>query len=161
MITLIQKILNKRATALVFMGCASFLLSFICPARGFYGADYHFFVGCGVFVKVLFLPFMHTPDYIPEPGSSFAELLRRLILCVLCWGSWGANFTIFFRLPLLVVLIIMVVPLAAYVLFFPIMVTLIPFYFWILGIALIYLSRLQGRWPKNLREAIGFKSPAI
>jgi hypothetical protein len=138
------------------------LLSFVLPTRGFYGADYHFFVGCGVFVKALFFPFMHPPDYIPEAGwPSFSQLFQRALLCVLCWGSWSANFTIFFRLPLLIVLVAMAVPCVAFVCFFPVLASFIPFYFWIFGIALIHLSRLQGQWPKNLREAIWFKPPAV
>lgn len=160
MIIQIQKALLNRTKALRYIGCISFLLAFIWPTRGFYGADYHFFAGCGVFVKVLFLPFMHPPDYFPEAGwPPFGQLFQRSLLCVLCWGSWIANFTIFFRLPLLVVLFIMVAPCAAFPLFFPFMVSFIPFYLWIFGIALIHLSPLQGQWPKTLREATSFKAP--
>jgi hypothetical protein len=142
------------------IGIAAFLLSFLVPAPHIFGADYHFFAGCGAFIRIPFMPFMRLTGNDPtSEGPSFGYLLYVLLFCALCWGSWLSNFTIFFRLPFLAALLSVTLPWIAFIWVFPLMADFLPFYFWVTGIALIHLSRLQGRWPKSLREAIWFKRP--
>jgi hypothetical protein len=140
------------------IGIACFILSFFVPAAHFYGAGYHFFVGCGAFIRIPFMPFMRLTGDDPTVGPpSFSESLYGLLFCGLCWGSWAANFSVFFRLPFFLALIPVTVPWIAFIWVFPLMTDFFPFYFWAFGIALIHLSRLQKRWPKSVREAIWFK----
>jgi hypothetical protein len=143
-------------------GIALFLVSFLVPAAHVLGADYHFFAGFAAFVRIPFMPFMRlTGDDPTSGGPSFEHSLYVLFFCALCWGSWLNNIIIFFRLPFLGALISVALPWIAFVWVFPLMTDFLPFYFWVTGIALIHLSRLQGRWPKSLREAISFKRPII
>jgi hypothetical protein len=140
-----------RSQVIRNFGITLFLPSFLVPAPHIFGANYHFFAGCGAFVGTPIMPSMTlTGDEPASAGFSFGQLSYVLLFCALCWGSWLNNFTIFFRLPLLAVLISVALPWIAFVWVFPLMTDFLPFYFWVAGIALIHVSRFPGRWPKNL-----------
>ncbi len=126
------------------IGIVLFALSFLVPDGPAYNGRLHFFSGSMIFIEVPSMPFFRPSwdysDVYPTP-LSFNQILYNLMIFVLFWGSWAANFTIFFRLPLIVRLISILLPWVAYAWLFSLIVGFIPFYFWIAGIMLIHLSR--------------------
>jgi hypothetical protein len=132
------------------IGVTLFVLSFVVPAYHWGGASLHFFVGCMTFVQTPLLPFMILGNDDPTSGGpTFGGLLHGIFFCGLLWGSWLTNFTIFFRLPLLAGLIVVSLPWIVFIWVFPLMVDLVPFYFWTLGIAFIHLTRIVRLWPNK------------
>ncbi|HXB59861.1 MAG TPA: hypothetical protein VNU95_09860 [Candidatus Acidoferrales bacterium] len=126
------------------LGILLFAFSFIVPAPHTIGAIHNFFAGMVAFIEVPFIPFMRLTGDDPTEmvSSSFGDKLYFAFIISLCWLSWAANFTVFFRLPLIVALISVAVPWVAFIWAYPLMADFYPFYFWIVGIALIHISRL-------------------
>jgi hypothetical protein len=131
------------------LGFVLFFLSFILPpghalfvpTMDEHSQDYlKPFAGVSVFVHtpaaITFVPLWRGPGI--DNGFTPYEILIRAIL----FGAWLANFTVFFRLPILAALIAVVLPWAAFVCWFGFVAGFIPFYFWALGITLIHLSRI-------------------
>ena len=144
-----KQLLNSKVVRNV--GITLFLLAFIVPAYHWNGANLHFFAGCTTFVQTPFVPFMVLGNDDPTGGGpTLGGVLRGIFFCGLLWASWLTNFTIFFRLPLLAVLIAVALPWIVFVWFFPLMVDFIPFYFWSSGIAIIHLSRILTPSPVHV-----------
>lgn len=123
------------------IGIVLFVLSFFAPLRW---DDLRFFGGGIIFVA--------TPDFaITEISAKPSEELSHstLLFCIMM-TAWLANFTVFFRLPLVIAIIAILLPWPAYIYLFSDLVHMIPFYPWAIGIALIHVSRFPKSWPKTL-----------
>jgi hypothetical protein len=131
------------------IGILLFLLSFILPpgraifvpTMGEHSGDYlQPFWGCRVFIATpqmaFFLPLFRGPPI--DDGFTPYELFIRVILL----GAWLANFTVFFRLPVLMTLAVIALPWLAFIFWFGFVSGFVPFYFWALGIASIHFSRI-------------------
>ncbi len=153
MVKIGQQTVSRNTKAIRNGGILLFVLSFLVPAPHIFGASKHFFAGCAAFIETPLLPFVRlTGDDPTVVGPSFGDLLYDALICSLCWLSWAANFTVFFRLPLIAALITVAIPWAAFIWAYPLMADFYPFYFWVAGIALIHLSRLLKSVPKVRRN---------
>ncbi len=127
-------------------GILLFILSFIIPPRMPVGADFAFFGGAVAFIQTPFVAL----NLISE---SHGRTPQDYFLCLVMLAAWVTNFTVFFRLPVLIVLIAMILPwVAYYCCLFGILAGFIPFYLWVLGISLIQISGILKRWHDELPE---------
>lgn len=151
MIKVRQQMFLKHPKAIRNLGILLFLASFLVPAPHIIGASDHFFAGGAAFIMVPFVPFMRLTgdDPIATANPSLVDSLYALFICGLCCLPWIANFTIFFRLPLIAVLVTVAAPLIAFIWSYPLMADFFPFYFWVIGIALIHASRLLSPTQKK------------
>jgi hypothetical protein len=141
------------------IGITLFILAFIVPPGGALFVPTmreHFrdylqpFWGCIVFINTpqmaFFMPLFRGPPI--DDGFTPYEIFIRVILI----GGWLTNFTVFFRLPRLVALVVIILPWLTFILWFDFASGFIPFYFWALGITLIHLSRIVRSWPNTALE---------
>lgn len=117
------------------IGITLFALSF--PAPGSWKPGGGLFV-CGGFAAFLVTPIAAFQNIKMDAGSCI-----RILMTIAFLLSWGANFTIFFRLPLRATLMAILLPWCIYVMRFPGFVGFFAFYPWAFGIAIIHLSKLM------------------
>jgi hypothetical protein len=124
------------------IGIVWFVLSFIVPS----GDQNHFDIFSGAFLFIYapvipfewFIPLWSGPpiDDVTSPPLNWYIDSGALLI------SWLANFTVFFRLPRWMALIVIALPWVAFTFLFDIAAGFLPFYFWTSGITLIHLPRI-------------------
>jgi len=134
------------------IGIALFVLSFLAPPQWQRGADFHLFGGAAAFIQ--------TPVWALTGAAQGIQYghWQPCLLGVLMVVGWFANFTVFIRSSLPIVLLFMASPWILYigVTFLEntvgmsmVAVTFVPFYPWAFGIALIHLARLAEPKPRE------------
>jgi hypothetical protein len=140
---------KTRPNIIFRFGLWLFVLSFILPSghalsvptMGDHVNDYlHPFMGCYVFINtpsmLWFIPLWCGPP-IDDGFTWYGNFVNFILL-----GAWLANFAVFFRLPLIIGLVVIALPWIAFVCWFDVAAGFVPFYFWALGITFIHLSRI-------------------
>jgi hypothetical protein len=143
--------LSAKANLIRNIGIVLFLLSFIVPS----GDRSRFDILSGAFLLIYtpVIPFCwFTPLWDGPPiNDDTGPPLRWYIGCSALVVSWIANFTVFFKLPPWMALIVIALPWVAYIFWFFIAAGFLPFYFWVLGITFIHISRILRSWGRTAK----------
>jgi hypothetical protein len=125
------------------IGIVLFVLSFLAPLRW---DDLRLFGGGCLFIAT---PSFALQEISVRPDE---QLSHPIFLFIIMMTAWLANFTIFTRLPFVVALIAILLPWPAYIFLFSDVADYIPFYPWVIGIALIHISRFRKPLPNTALE---------
>jgi hypothetical protein len=135
-----QRMFLFRPRVVRNIGFALFALSFVAPGSWKAGGD---FSVCGGLTAFLYTPILAFKNIRIDMGS-----WSRILISVTLLLSWSANFTIFFRLPLVAALIAIMLPWCIFI-SMPGFAGFVAFYPWAFSIAIIHLSRLIERTQKT------------